>query len=186
MEVYHGTILRHAVDIFNSGIDLTKSKGFLDFGKGFYTTPNIEMAKDMAKRVLAFEKRTKRGNGAFPVVISFEYKENLELNYKKFECEDIDWAKFILANRLTLDIAQKLELTDNNADLRYDIIVGGTADGSVANIASNLRFGTLKPEEYELNLSDFLKKDGSSYGTQIVFCTERALSCIEYKKCDII
>ncbi|MBR5566150.1 MAG: DUF3990 domain-containing protein [Roseburia sp.] len=186
MKVYHGTLLRHAVDICNNGIDLNKSKKYLDFGRGFYVTPDIEMAKNMARRALEFEKRAKRGNDAFPAVMTFEYKECQELNYKKFEFEDINWAKFIMANRLTLDVVQKLGLIDSNADLKYDIIIGGTADGSVANIASNLRFGTLKPEEFELNLSDFLKKDGSSFGIQIVFCTERALSCIEYIKCDII
>jgi hypothetical protein len=44
--VYHGTILRYAIDICTNGINLTKSSQYLDFGRGFYTTDNIEMAKD--------------------------------------------------------------------------------------------------------------------------------------------
>lgn len=34
-------------------------------------------------------------------------------------------------------------------------IIGGTADGSVAGIASDLRFGRIKIEEYDFKLSDF-------------------------------
>ena len=123
---------------------------------------------------------------AFPIVITFEYTEKEGLNYKKFECEDIEWAKFILANRVTPEISKQLELGDNNYDLKYDIISGGTADGVVATKASELRFKEMPIEEFELKLEDFLKDDGSSYGEQIVFCTPKALSCIEYIKCDTI
>lgn len=186
MVVYHGTILSHAMDISNNGINLNKGNRYLDFGKGFYVTPDYELAKNMAIRVSEFEQRKKNVKNVFPTVISFEYKENTDLNYKIFDNEDIEWAKFIMANRVLPEIANKLGLHDNNYDLKYDIIIGGTADGSVAGIASDLRFGRINLEEYELKLSDFLKSDGSSYGTQIVFCTEDALSCIEYIKCDII
>lgn len=183
VRVYHGTILSHAVDICDNGIDLNKSNKYLDFGRGFYVTPDIEMAKNMAYRVWA---RERQGKNMFPVVVVFEYRENLELNYKKFKYEDIEWAEFIMANRVSDEIASTLGLMDNNRDFRYDIIIGGTADGGVANIASDLRYGRVSTENYKLKLADFLKEDGSSYGTQIVFCTPKALSCIEYIKCDII
>jgi hypothetical protein len=139
----------------------------------------------MAHRVSQKKKRKKMQN-SFPSVITLEYKENPELNCKRFEHENIEWAKFILANRITPQIANELYLTDNNRDSKYDVIIGSTADGNIASIASDLRYGNLKPNNYTLKLSDFLKKDGSSYGKQIVFCTEKSLSCIEYIKCDII
>lgn len=144
------------------------------------------MAEDMAKRVSVFVERTKRIKYVYPAVLSFEYEERPDLNYKKFDCESIEWAKFIMANRVTPAIAKEMGLTDSNIDLKYDIIMGGTADGNVAGIASDLRFGRMNPSDYVFRLSDFLKNDGSSYGTQIVFCTDRAVSCIEYMKCDII
>ena len=183
VKVYHGTTLSHAIDICDNGIDLSKSNVHLDFGRGFYVTPDIEMAKNMAFRVSARERQVKN---VFPAVLCFEYTQNLELNYKKFEYENIEWAKFILANRVSDKIAKELGLLDSNIDFRYDIIIGGTADGVVANIASDLRYGKINPQNYNLKLADFLKEDGSSYGTQIVFCTEKSLSCIEYIKCDII
>lgn len=51
MKVYHGTALSHAIDICDNGIDLSKSNVYLDFGRGFYVTPDIEMAKNMAFKV---------------------------------------------------------------------------------------------------------------------------------------
>lgn len=183
LKVYHGTTLGNAVDIYNNGIDLSKSNTYLDFGKGFYVTPNLEMAKNMAYRVSARDRQAK---SILPAVVYFEYTENIKLNYRKFEHEDMEWAKFIMANRVPDKIANELGLLDSNVDLKYDIIIGGIADGSVANIASDLRYGRISPHNYRLNLVDFLKEDGSSYGTQIVFCTQNSLSCIKYIKCDII
>lgn len=183
VRVYHGTQLCHAMDIIENGVNLSKSNMYLDFGKGFYLTPDISMAKNMAKRVLGGLSKTKK---AFPTVMSFEYKENPELSYKIFDNEDIEWAKFIMANRVTPEIARELCLSDSNSDFKYDIVIGGTADGNVARIASDLRYGRLQPKQYSLKLSDFLKQDGSSYGTQIVLCTKKSISCIEYIKCDII
>lgn len=183
MKVYHGTTLRSAFDIQNNGINLKKSKYYLDFGRGFYTTDNLKMAENMAKRASFFEEKYNNEKNVFPTVIIFEYKEIPYLKYKKFECEDIDWAKFIMANRLTPNIAEKLGLTDSNIDLKYDVVIGGTADGQIARIASDLRYGRLDVQQYKLQLSDFLKSDGSSFGKQITFHTQKSLTCIEYVKC---
>ena len=75
-------------------------------------------------------------------------------------------------------------MVQNN--LKYDIIIGGTADGNIATIAADLRYEKLQIESFQLDLSMFLKTDGTSYGTQITFCTQKALSCIKYVDCDII
>ena len=102
MEVYHGTILSSALDIKTNGIDLSKSKKYLDFGKGFYVTPDYKMAENMARRVAM---RYLRNAGIqMPAVITFEYSENSDLSIKKFEDEDIEWAKFVLRNRVTKEI----------------------------------------------------------------------------------
>lgn len=183
MVVYHGTSLSSAVNIHDNGIDLSKSNMYLDFGRGFYVTPDIEMAKNMAYRVSA---RNPQAKNVFPAIVCFEYEENSDLNYRKFDSEDTEWAKFIMANRVTDEIAEKLGLQDSNRKFKYDVIIGGTADGNVANIASALRYGKKDLTDFQLELADFLKEDGKSYGTQIVFCTEKSLSCIKYIRCDII
>ena len=65
-------------------------------------------------------------------------------------------------------------------------MIGETADGNIATIASDLRTGKASTDDFEINVSDFLKDNGETYGKQIVFCTEEALSCIKYIKYDII
>lgn len=40
----------------------------------------------------------------------FEYTEDLKLNYKRFEIENMEWACFIIANRVTERIADELGL----------------------------------------------------------------------------
>ena len=108
------------------------------------------------------------------------------MNYKRFEIENMEWACFIIANRVTERIADELGLKDRNLDGRYDIVIGGTADGVVANVAFKLRYGKIKLQDYQLKMKDFLKEDGNSYGKQIVFCTQKSLSCIKYVKYDKI
>ena len=45
MKLYHGTVSSSALNIINEGINLKCSQELLDFGRGFYTTPNKEHAK---------------------------------------------------------------------------------------------------------------------------------------------
>lgn len=43
-------ILYHGTNVFFTEIDLAKSNPYKDFGKGFYLTPELYEAEDMAKR----------------------------------------------------------------------------------------------------------------------------------------
>lgn len=42
IKLYHGTNESSALSIVNDGIDLSKSKKYLDFGPGFYMTDDIK------------------------------------------------------------------------------------------------------------------------------------------------
>ena len=42
MKLYHGTDFTSAYAIASNGVDLSYSKNFSDFGKGFYTTPDLK------------------------------------------------------------------------------------------------------------------------------------------------
>lgn len=44
IRLFHGTSIQGAEDIIKNGIDIQKSEGGY-FGKGFYTTPDINLAK---------------------------------------------------------------------------------------------------------------------------------------------
>ena len=50
MKLYHGTNYSSAINIMTNGIDLKYSKKYLDFGVGFYTTPNYDHAAISAIR----------------------------------------------------------------------------------------------------------------------------------------
>lgn len=47
MRLYHGTDLLSAKDICVNGIDLSKSRKHIDFGRGFYLTDDYFTAKKM-------------------------------------------------------------------------------------------------------------------------------------------
>lgn len=185
MRVYHGTILTSAMDIYNNGINIKKSKRYLDFGIGFYTTSDYELAKNMAIKVCMRESIRNPQKNIFPSVVTFEFREDSLLNVKKYEQNNIEWARFVLFNRLDKSCIYELGLSEyfNN---EYDIIIGGISDGNIAQIAADLRFRRLDLMDYIFKVQDFLKYDGTSYGTQIVFKNEKSLSCIECIKYDTI
>lgn len=81
--LYHGTIDIYANDIMTNGIKLNKSKSFLDFGPGFYTTPSYEFAKNTAKL------RAKRYN---------YFRKNRSVGWKVIElvCDDCEFSKLTI------------------------------------------------------------------------------------------
>lgn len=76
MRVYHGTINYSANNIINNGINLSKSKLSLDFGKGFYTTTDIEFAESTAINKTKKTNMYKGDNYCEPCVLEFEYNNS--------------------------------------------------------------------------------------------------------------
>ena len=113
MKLYHGSNI--AID----RIDLARGFRGKDFGQGFYLSDSVEQAQRMAQ-VTAVRR------GGEPVVSTFLFEEELlcskELKVKIFDGYTIEWAQFILKNRL------------NDSDIQahdYDIVVGPIADDKV-------------------------------------------------------
>ena len=109
-------ILYHGSNIEIKEIDLSKSKPFKDFGKGFYLSDNEEQASKMADfKVSLFQ--------GIPVVSVFEFDyeklKNSDLKIKLFEDYSLCWLDFILANR-TGSLVEK-----------YDFVYGPIADDNV-------------------------------------------------------
>lgn len=181
--LYHGTIDKYAADIILNGVNLQKSKSHLDFGPGFYTTPDFEFALETANN------RMKRYNFFHPNekpvtarVLVFECDETAvsSLNVKRFDAVDLLWGQFILANRCENEIVHKQY--DHNIDSRYDIVSGPTADGK----------GTLTPIVEQVNNAEisiekadyisFAPAQHKNWGKQISFHTVQSLSCIRLKR----
>ena len=56
VELYHGTNFKSAVDICKNGIDFSKGGVNLDFGVGFYTTPDLKKAIQRARSKARYQE----------------------------------------------------------------------------------------------------------------------------------
>ena len=114
MILYHGSNIKVSVP------DLSVSKPFKDFGKGFYLSDNYEQAMDMAS------PKVKQTHVGEPIVSEFQFDESLfrsdELQIKIFSDYSEEWAHFVLDNR-DKNLPQPIH--------NYDIVYGPIADDGV-------------------------------------------------------
>ena len=157
MKLYHGS------NIAIETIDLSKGRLGKDFGNGFYLSSELEQAQRMAQ-ITAVRR------GGEPCITTFEFDETCllqsQLRVKIFEGYTIEWAQFILKNRL-----------NNTPTLAhdYDIVIGPIADDKVGvQIRQLLR-------EY-ITLEQFQKKVEYITPTiQYFFATERAIAFLRHE-----
>jgi len=139
----------------------------MDFGKGFYLTPNLETARKMAIRV-------SRANGGEPVVLKYSFDEaaarakGLVRDYPNL---DRVWIDFILANR-----TGDADAADHNMDARYPIVHGHIADDRLMRIIDDYENGDLTIEEVEHKLAV-----APFRAFQYSFHTDEALSFLHYE-----
>ena len=134
LTLYHGT----ASDFDEE--DVTRGKGYKDFGKGFYLTGDKEHAIRMAKRVRIIEiAKRKRMNVQDADVSAYVYEhqldfdllKNSQFNIKEFCNGDvIEWVDFVLANRQS-----------PNKTHDYDVVIGATADDDTRISLDTYRMG---------------------------------------------
>lgn len=136
-DLYHGTVY----DI--EEIDVTKGKGYKDFGKGFYATSVRNHADNIArrnKRILEEkDARMQQRNPEYRVKTYQAYRYNLEfddscldnpdgLKVKVFRKADREWVRFILKNRGS----------DSSAH-DFDIVIGPTADENTVTVINSYK-----------------------------------------------
>lgn len=153
MILYHGSNI--AIDV----PELSKSKLYKDFGRGFYLSPDRRQAERLA------EQRTLIMQSGEPTVSSFEFDEAIlqsdELNVKVFEEYSEEWAEFVLMNR-DVAVAQPCH--------NFDIVYGPIADDGVTFQLRRYKAGAITLKE----LVDELKYSrGITF--QYYFGTQRAL-----------
>lgn len=179
MKLYHGTDYDSAMNISIYGVDLNKSNKYLDFGAGFYTTPDITKAE---KRAMMKAKGNQEK--AYIVILDVDETYWSELKIKVFEKPDIAWGRFILYNRCGINYVEQHESCEHNLDYKYDIVIGDIADGRVSNIAYAVKNGYMDGDDVDFN--DFMRNDKESYGNQVSFHTKKSLECIQSIECDKI
>lgn len=107
MQVFHSStaIIEHP--------DISFSRDYLDFGKGFYVTTLRQQAVNYADRFL------KRGKLAFLNEYVWDENSTTQCKIKRFERYDEVWLDFIMSCR------------NGNDNSLWDIVVGGIANDKV-------------------------------------------------------
>lgn len=101
------------------------------------------------------------------VVSVYDVRLNSNLNIKEFANVSEEWLDFIVSCR-------------SGKDHDYDVVIGAMADDQIYNYVSDYIDGSITREQFWV-LAKF------KYPThQIVFCTEAALKCLEYRECEVL
>lgn len=156
MKIYHGS----TVIVENPSLEILNYK--TDFGKGFYTTTDIEQAKRWAKiKKKRLEENSKQNLKRY--INIYEYTENKKLEILNFSEATEEWLDFVYKNRRS----EKL-LHD------YDIVKGPVADDNL--------FATLRLYERHYTSKEDTIKALKTYKLvdQISFHTEEAIKTIKY------
>lgn len=133
MKVYHGgtEIIEHP--------EVDKGREGLDFGKGFYIT-DIQQQADMWANRMA---RIRLGEGIVNVYEFDVATAKTKYSYKKFESYDIEWLKFIVANRRGDNVVES-----------FDIVEGGVANDRVIDTVEAYMSNMMPLEMALKNLSE--------------------------------
>lgn len=175
---YHGTNLSSAIDIYEKGIDFSKSKDKLDFGVGFYLTDDIDRAYERAwQKTLMFNRKYKSNESAALVEAELDIDFINTLNVKKFEYCNKEWLYFVLANRFSKDYIQSQKWLEHNLDLRYDVVIGSIADSEVSDLAMHIMNNDMSISD--VSVYDVLTNEGRTLGEQLSLHTEKSKKCIK-------
>lgn len=132
--LYHGTDTEFETPIPEMGRRGT------DFGQGFYLTPHLDSAVNMAHRV------SRRKNSLESVVMCYSLDENQlvseGLRIRSFLNIEPDWLRFVVANRYFLQDA-----SDHNLDKRWDVVHGFIADDRIVQLLDGLMKGTTSEDD---------------------------------------
>ena len=126
MKLYHGS------NILIEAIDLSKSKPFKDFGKGFYLSDIESQAQEMAQ----FKVSLLDGE---PKVTSFEFDKEAMLNANLkvlfFQDYSEEWLDFVISNR------------EGKATESYDFVYGPIANDKVGLQLRKFKDGSINKSE---------------------------------------
>lgn len=166
MIIYHGSNEPRPNPIYGFG----KTKN--DYGRGFYCTENIELAKEWA---------CANGNDGFANMyqINMEGLSVLRLNSEAFHI--LNWLSILLDNR-TFNISEGIASRAKEYLMQhflpdyksYDIIIGYRADDSYFAYASDFVDNTLSLE----NLRTAMEL--GKLGEQVVLMSEKAFSALTF------
>lgn len=159
MKLYHGS------NKVIEQIDLSYSKVGKDFGCGFYLSPTLEQAGELAKR------KTEQIGEGIPTVTTFEFDDSLleseELSVLRFETYSKEWAEFVLMNR-----KNRTRISVHS----FDIVIGPIANDTVGYQIRRFTLGIISMEQF---LEGLKHMKGITF--QYFFGTDKAIKYL--RKC---
>lgn len=152
-------ILYHGTGATFENPDLDNSREDVDFGVGFYTTQNKEMAKKWSS-----SKRKSTIN-------TYSFNRIGDLKIYTFKLDE-EWLDFVTNNRLGIDSQKKYD--------KYDILIGPTAENKVFDTVNEYIKGTYTKKEaiQYINVAGF--------DQQIVFKTGKAIQSLKFIKRELL
>lgn len=169
--VYHATTTEYE-DSLRQGINLNIGRDKVDFGKGFYTTSNIDQARKWSKSKANFRnneielnKLEEQIEKVEPLIITYsvDIDSLIKLHGKIFKAPDIEWAKYIADNRLNKEPIKGVHYT-----------YGPLADAKIAKPLYEYKIGKIDIDEFWKIVSP---TDLST--NQMSFHTIESLKCLE-------
>lgn len=156
MILYHGTDAK-----FRNPV-LEKCLSYKDFGKGFYLTEKLAMAKQWAGRKNPVRYKVNLYEVGDDICVEARMRG---LNVKRFEA-NAEWAEFVYSNREIEGFTHP-----------YDVVVGPVANSKIEKHFARIRRGEVTFGEIAKVLP-YTKFDAN----QICLCTERSFELIKYRK----
>jgi len=152
-------ILYHGSNIVVDKPKLLTPNRFLDFGNGFYTTTNLDQAKNFAGKVYL---RKKYGES---IVSIYKFDDNLlsQLNVLGFDSPSEAWLDFVSNNRNGITATQV-----------YDLIYGPVANDDIFRTFVLYSTGVLTKQQ----TLDALKI--KKLFNQYVFTSEKSLDFLKF------
>jgi hypothetical protein len=136
--------------------------GLLDFGTGFYTTPNERQAQNFAQKV--FLRRGRNGKPTVSVYGFDEVKARQTLEFLEFDEPDSTWLRFVVRNRREGRLAGS-----------QGIIIGPVANDDVFRTITLYETGEI---DEETAIKRFKVK---KLYKQVLFCNDRALELLTFQ-----
>jgi len=157
MRVYHGSTFK----VEKPNLDILNNR--TDFGKGFYTTTDIEQAKKWSKIKKKRLEKENSNNEIKQYVNVYEFMENDKLNILNFNDATEEWLKFVFKNRQSDELVHQ-----------YDIVIGPVANDNLYQVLTGYEDGIYNIEETIKRLKTYLLSN------QISFHTLKSLETIKY------
>lgn len=167
--LYHGTVVSNRFRYIN----ISKGRGFKDFGKGFYLAYSKKQSIGMALRsegIRKLNKNNRSNTNAKGIIYTYHTNNSVlkDLKVKVFDTADLEWLEFILKCR-----SNKYTPHD------YDIVVGPTADDSTAICINNYREGLYgNPDSIKSKSVLLSNLEVYNLGIQVFIGTEKGLSIL--------